>query len=526
MSSIQPHQKVTSKTLLIIPIFSSFVIPIISAEKNIDRPPHLEIQKKQEVESSEPVRCALTAAYYRPSKKPPKKKIPYKKITVPQKVEKEIELERCALTAAYYTPTGKPPKKITFYKWRPTKPEGIPEEIKEPLFTVLFSGYIKPEFFWDSRQVIGGRDDQTLIFPEPKLYDRCCRDINAHPAYDMLAIESRVRSEIIGPEVLEAKGRGYLEADFYGISEQTLNMFRMRHAYLTLEWQKLILLFGQYWHPLYTTECAPDTVSCNSGAPIDPLKRAPQFRVTKLMEPFEIEFTALSEINFEHDGPHGPSSHYLRNAVVPNLNIRAQARLKNHVFGVSIDFTRLVPRLMSDFNVKVEESVNSVSAIAYAAFNWDTFALRTKVILGQNCPDHGLIGGYAVHSIQPESDKRTYTNLRSVSIWADFNRVHKKLSPGCFIGYTKNIGASSTVVPYLKDKNNELIRLTYGFDSERFDYTFRVSPRLRWYLKPVVFGLELEYTRAAYGHVGTRGRVVNPIPTDNTRLLMAALYFF
>lgn len=525
MSSTKRSKTFTNKFLFVISIFANIPTSSITAKTIPDEQAKQpkDIKEQRTGNNSVPVRCALTAAYYRPEEKIPKKSTPTKKVL--KKKEEKVPV-RCALTAVYYTPPVKPPKKITFYKKRLPKPSMVTEEIEDPLFTVLFSGYIKPEFFWDSRQVIGGRDDQTLIFPEPKTWDRCCRDINAAPAYNMLAIESRVRSEILGPKVLEAKGKGLIEADFYGISKTTLNIVRMRHAYLSLEWQNFILLLGQYWHPLFTPECAPDTLACNSGAPIDPLKRAPQMRFTKLIKPFEIEFTALSEINFESDGPHGPDSIYLRNAVIPNMNIRAQAYAGDHVFGASIDFKRLVPRLVSDRNVKVEESINSVSAIIYAAFNWETFALRTKLTLGQNGADHGLIGGYAVHSIQPESDKRTYTNLRSISLWVDFNRVHKKLSPGCFIGYTKNIGAPSTVIPYLKDNNNVFTQLTYGYDSERFDYIFRISPRLRWFLKPVVFGLELEYTRGAYGQVNTRGCVSNPVPTDNTRVLMAAYYFF
>ena len=65
--------------------------------------------------------------------------------------------------------------------------------------------------------------------------------------------------------------------------------------------------FGQYWHPIYTPECAPDTLSCNGGMPIDPFKRAPQIRFAKRIDPIEIAFTAAAEVNFNDDGPEGPS---------------------------------------------------------------------------------------------------------------------------------------------------------------------------------------------------------------------------
>ena len=205
MSSTKRSKTFTNTFLFVISIFTNIPTSSITAKTIPDeqaKQPE-DIKEQRTSNNSVPVRCALTAAYYRPEEKIPKKSTPTKKVL--KKKEEKVPV-RCALTAVYYTPPVKPPKKITFYKKRLPKPSMVTEEIEDPLFTVLFSGYIKPEFFWDSRQVIGGRDDQTLIFPEPKVWDRCCRDINAAPAYNMIAIESRVRSEILGPKVLEAKG--------------------------------------------------------------------------------------------------------------------------------------------------------------------------------------------------------------------------------------------------------------------------------------------------------------------------------
>jgi len=471
------------------------------------------LENQDQYSTNMPTRCALKSVYYtHPTK------------TKTMRVTAKEEVAQQAITPAPPQPIGKPAN-IVFRKGMP--PEPAEKEIAEeaPLFTVYFSGYIKPEFFCDSRQVIGGRDNQTLLYPEPKQPDRCCRDIQAHPSCDMVAIESRVRSEIVGPDILEAKAKGYIEADFYGVSEKTLNVFRMRHCYIALNWEKTSVVLGQYWHPIYTPECAPDTISCNGGVPIDPFKRAPQIRFTTGIDPIEIAITAAEEVNFCHDGPEGPCSTYLRNAVIPDSNIRLQAHNGKHVYGFALNFKRLVPRLQSDFNIKVEESINSVATIAYAAFNWESFALRLKGTIAQNGQDAGLLGGYAVHTIQPKSDKRIYANLQSIAVWTDFNRVHHKLEPGCFIGYTKNIGASKSIIPFIK-KDDEFIPLTYGFGTEIVDYVFRISPRLRWFVKPVVFGMELEYTRAAYGQINTRGHIINPEATANTRLLLAAFYYF
>lgn len=404
--------------------------------------------------SDKPIRSALTGVY---STKPV------------EETKKDGELP-----IARETPPMSKPGKIAFHKGIPPTPEEQ-EIAEEPqLFTVYFSGYVKPEFFWDSRQNVGCRNDQLLIYPEPKELDRCGRDIQAHPEYGMIALESRVRAEIIGPDVLGAQAKGYIEADFWGISDKTLNVFRMRHAYTNLNWEKISLLFGQYWHPMYVPECAPDTIACNGGAPIDPFKRSPQIRFTRRFKPFEITIAALSEVNFTNDGPIGPSCTYIHNAVIPNLSAQLQGRWSDHICGLVVDCKRLVPRLKSDLNVKVEESIYSASFAVYAAFNWETFALRLKGTFGQNCADHGMLGGYAVHTIQPESDKRTYTNLNSFGVWADFNRANSKIEPGCFIGYTKNLGASKTIIPSIK-KEDQITQLTYGFGTQMIDYVLEYS---------------------------------------------------
>ncbi len=478
---------------------------VTSPEKYIDNRTSAEHSKAP----ISPACCALTAIYENQS-------------TEKSRIQKKSELET----------------KITYYKGKAPTPEEIALAKEPQLFTLHFSGYVKPEFFWDSRQTVGSRNDQVLIYPEPKELDRCGRDIQATPAFEMIAIESRVRADIIGPDVLGAHAKAAIEADFYGINERTCNVFRMRHAYTVLDWETTELLFGQYWHPMYIGECTPNTLAGNAGAPMDPYKRAPQIRFSKRVNPFEFTVAALSEIHFNNDGPLGPSCVYLRDAVIPDLSARCIAHHNSHIYGIAIDFKRLVPRLKTDFNIKVEESIYSAACSLFSTFTGESFILRLKTTVAQNAADLSLLGGYAVHSIQPESDKRTYASLQSLAVWADFNRANSNIEPGCFVGFAKNIGASKNIIPALK-KDDELHHLTYGLSTELVDYVFRIQPRVRWFVKPVVFGFELEYTRASYGQPNIRGKnadrpsylhpdghSIAPGPTANTRVYFAAIYYF
>jgi len=400
-------------------------------------------------------------------------------------------------------------------------------------FKILFSGYIKPEAYIDSRQVRGWRNDQVLLFPERKLYDRCHHDLNAHPQLSSVAIETRLRAEIFGPKVWDSLCMGAIEADFWGTHQLDIQGFRLRHAFVTFDWGDKLLLFGQYWAPMFIPICAPDTISFDAGIPFDPYKRTPQLRFAKIFDPFEITFCASSEVNFVNDGPIGGSSTYLRNAVVPNMNVRLTATLgktKDHYLGVDLDYRRIVPRLVTAQCLKTHESLNSFRFEAFASLNWPAFSIRSKVGFEQNATDYDSISGYAVHSINPVTDERTYTNFNAATTWVDFIKYYKTFEPGLFIGYIKSLGTNNSIIPCVKynDTCGQEVceKLIYSYGREDLDYVFRVTPRVRFYWKPVVLGAELEYTRAGWGTVNTRGKVDNVESVGNTRFLVALFYFF
>ena len=83
-------------------------------------------------------------------------------------------------------------------------------------------------------------------------------DINASADLHMLNIQTRLKGDISGPDAFGAKTSGVIEAEFYGTSELDVNGFRLRHAYVKMDWQKTNLLVGQYWHPLFPAESFPE----------------------------------------------------------------------------------------------------------------------------------------------------------------------------------------------------------------------------------------------------------------------------
>ncbi len=409
----------------------------------------------------------------------------------------------------------------------------IRPKFKNGLFDIELSGYVKSEGFWDSRQVFGFHDDHVLIFPEKEILDKNGDDINAKGQFDNVPIETRLHFDIKALKINAADIHGIIEVDFFGgvlpVTDIDIpdipNVLRMRHAFITYSRDKLTVIAGQTWHPMYMEECYAHTIALNGGSPIDPFARNPQIRLRYHFGPVDFIAAAISQTDFLSDGPIGLSTTYIRNAVVPNLHGQVQGYIGEHVLGAGIDYKRLVPRLQTNKDFKARESINSVSAIAFAAFNWPSFFLHSKVSYIENGTDLVIPGGFAVHTIDEVTDRRTYTNLRKVSIWADMAYTkHKKIEPGLFIGYIKNIGASNTIIRDETDAQGNITeRRSFGFGND-IDNIIRIQPRISWRIKNITVGAEYEYTRAAFGTIDSKGKVQNTKPVANNRLLIAVFY--
>jgi hypothetical protein len=99
----------------------------------------------------------------------------------------------------------------------------------------------------------------------------------------LTARQSRIWLKSTGPTFLGAKTGALIEADFYGdpSAPQESPQFRMRQAYLTMDWANTQLLFGQAWDTF--GPAIADTVDVRNGTPngTPNQQRVPQVRVTR-----------------------------------------------------------------------------------------------------------------------------------------------------------------------------------------------------------------------------------------------------
>jgi hypothetical protein len=431
-----------------------------------------------------------------------------------------------------------------------TDPKSPSQEIKKsepekktPLFGIAFSGYVKTDIFFDSRQTVSLREGHFLLFPENEKLDVNGADINAKASFNFLSIQTRGAVSISGPDALGAKTSGYIEAEFFGNINPNINTLRLRHAWVKLNWKKAELLVGQWWHPMFVPECSPVTVSFNTGAPFVVFSRNPQIKFTRSFGKIKLMLTMLSQVDFMSDGPDGANSKYLRNSVLPESDLQVQYAAKNEtkgtefMVGAGINFQMLTPRLSTTMttkpaydtvvNNKVEHhdavTVNYKTDVKTSGMAYNIYSkLKLKKVTlklggeyGENNNAYTMLGGYVVKSVTDATKNiMDYANVRSFAVWTEFHTNATRWQPGLFLAYGKNLGAG------------EVVKGPYYARGSNIDYAYRISPRLVFNVNKLRLAGEVEYTVSAYGKTNEKGFVYDTKEIRNLRLLIGVYYFF
>jgi len=390
---------------------------------------------------------------------------------------------------------------------------GFAQNTTENTPEIKISGFVKSDFFFDSRQVATFREGHFLLYPLNELLDVNGEDINAKASFNALSIQSRVTAKLFGPEVLGAKSGGLIEGEFFGTSDADVNGFRLRHAYVTLNWENTGLLFGQTWHPMFVTDVFPQVVSFNTGSPFQPFSRNPQIRLTQSFDKFNLIAALLTQRDVTSNGPAGFSSSYLRNNLIPSAHLQLQYKSESFVTGAGVDYKTLTPRISTTKNYKTDETVSGLSGLLYAKYVFSGFTWMVEGVYGQNLTDLLMLGGYAVSAVDTATGYEEYTPLNVYSVWTDLS-YGKDIQPGIFIGYTQNLGADDKIVG------------SYSTRVSNIDKIFRVTPRVIFNFSKVRFAVETEFTSTSYGKTDEFGKVNDTKDVLNIRGLIAVYYFF
>ncbi|MDO9512623.1 MAG: hypothetical protein Q7J34_12745 [Bacteroidales bacterium] len=385
-------------------------------------------------------------------------------------------------------------------------------ENQKPVLTI--NGFVRADAAFDTRMVVDAREGFFLFYPKKELLDKNGEDINARAGFNQYATMSRLSGTITGPVFMNTKASAIMEADFTGHSNEDNNGFRLRHAYIKLEWEKAKLITGQYWTPMDIPEALPRVYSLNTGAPFHSFNRSPQIRFEYRTGRLNWIFAALSQRDLTSTGPAGPSQTYLRTGLVPNLHLQLQYKSENFQCGSGIDYKQLAPKTVTDSLLKTKELVRSVSAVAFAKITTKPLDIIVQGVYGQNLFEHLMLGGYAVEKIDTASGKQEYINLNHLSVWADISTRTAPVKAGFFAGYAKNLGTHRDATKEFYGRGNDIESL------------FRVSGRLQYTYQALAVMTEIEFTRAAYGIPDLRYQFANTDGVDNIRIQLSIAYYF
>ena len=382
-------------------------------------------------------------------------------------------------------------------------------------FGMKIGGFVRNDFFYDSRQTVEGVEGLLIFYPKPPDLDNTGKDINAAPAANFLSLTSRLNSRFYGPDVLGAKASAFLEFDFTGTSNT--NGVRLRQAYLDFAWDKTSLLVGRTWHPL--SNSMPATLSINQGAPFWAFNRSDQVRFNYRPGKWLLSATASYQSDYASLGPIGKSSSYLRNAVWPEWTLNIEHHSPTTLIGIAGNTKTIKPRpftLSPEDNTTryaTDETLTTFTGQLYFQYQSSKWKIKAQSIYNQNMTESLLIGGYAVSATDPVTGRETYTPTQYMNYW--LNVVYgTKWQAVFFAGYLNSLGTLDKVSGpwYARDPG--------------IKYMYRLSPQLTYNVNNWHFGIELDYTAVSYGTIkaNTRGEIVNNKNIGNLRTLLAVSF--
>ena len=382
-----------------------------------------------------------------------------------------------------------------------------------PKTTLDFYGFVRNDFYYNSRQCEEAIDGVFHFYPKPVRLNASGKDENAVAQANMLSIATRIGLNIKGQPILGATSSGKIEFDFagFGVANYVL---RIRHAYMQLNWEKSSFQIGQNWHPMWGS-VIPVAVSLNAGLPFQTFNRSPQLRYTyRLGDHFTATGAAVYQMQYTSGGPKGFSPNYLRNSLVPELFGSIEHRNENWINGAGIDFKVIKPD---------EKSLSSLSAIAYSQYTQSKFIARARVTIGQNLSDQLLANGYG-KTFNNSTGEHSYTNQNILATWV--NLVYgKKWQISLFGGYSQNLGSGMP----LHAENGVFTVYSRGFyadTQEMIDRMIRLAPTLTYNLPNFSFGIEYNLTNVSYGVIRSDGRTNGNYDVNNHRIIGSVSYFF
>jgi hypothetical protein len=401
------------------------------------------------------------------------------------------------------------------YAQTTTAPAAAPAE-KE--WDVSLYGFLRTDYIWDTRKSSQVRENNLNLYPLDESLDANGKDLNATGASNFLAIMSRLGVKVKGPNVWGAKMSGTLEGDFFGNTESSIGLMRLRHAYMSMDWDKTSLTMGQTWYPSFVPEVFPGVANFNTGILFNPFGWATQVRLKQnLSKQVSFTFTAYKEREFPTPtATTGVQNGASMNSALPSLHGQFQFKNKNWIAGIGGEFKSLQPLTVSN-GLASSEKVNSTSVLGYFKYSNDKFSVKAYGITGKDMYNMVMLGGFAGYTTAGQVEK--YEASKTTSFWLDIASNGKKIAPGLFFGQTTNGGTGKTGATafYMRGVSG----------TRALDNVWRLSGRIDFKQNKFRVTPEVEYTSATWADLTSDGSASgNSKKVGNVRAMVSCVYAF
>ena len=393
-------------------------------------------------------------------------------------------------------------------------------------------GFIRNYICYDTRQSLNLMGETFYFMPlDVLLNEDGSEDLNAVDELSFVAFTTRLGFDVNGPLIGKAKSFAKVEADFCGYGSNN-TLFRIRQAYVRMQWEHITLTCGQTWHPM-TIQVMPSMTGFSPGSPFTPFNRSPQLNFSwDAGKGWNFTAAALYQFPNLSVGPIGASYDYSRWSKIPEFYASWKHVGEHFTLGAGIDILSIMPRISSvaihdvvdengvtsqqQVQVRANDLVTGVSSEIFAAYKNGLFNIKGKFVYGENTSHLTMVSGFGATSYDPATGSYEYTPIRSLSSWVNAS-YGKRVMGGLLLGYNKGLGAKEDFIS---------VDDFWMRGAKNTDYIYRICPSISYLAKNLTVALELDYTVVGYGDVAINGRTKALRDVDNLRICTMVKYSF
>jgi hypothetical protein len=399
-------------------------------------------------------------------------------------------------------------------------------------FSVSLYGFIRTDYIFDSRKSASVREDNLNLYPNDVVLDKNGKDQNAASQSDFLSVTSRFGVKAKGPDVWGAKMSGTLEGDFFGNTEASIGLLRLRHAYVSMDWAKTSLTMGQTWYPTFIPEVFPGVANFSTGIMFNPFGWASQVKLKQALSK-DVSFTVTAFKDREFGFPGNVAS---INSSLPTLNGQLQYKGKKIFLGAGAEYKSIQPNTVFSKVVTTEKAI-STSVFAYGKYTNDKITIKAYGISGGNMYNQVMLGGYTAAT---SGTTQTFDPIKTSAFWIDIASNGKSIAPGFFFGKTNNNGAgtagtlldpssayNATTNPLGITGRGYTAAATSSVPARVIDNVWRASARIDFKKNKLRISPELELTTAEWGDANAFAKATTNIKkVSNVRTMISCVYTF